>query len=199
MSSAESARPRGRAEVRQAVLDATGDLLAERGPAGFTVREVAERAGVNHALVHRHFGTKAEVLQATLAEEARAVVEAVAATDLPTRVPGTPEQVGRLLDLLAQRPSYWRTVVQAVLQAPEAVIPGTASTTELFADLWRGGDSERAAASAVAGLTAVGWLVFGDFLADATGADPAEVRRLVADQVAAVLAADPDPDAEPEP
>ena len=84
MSAVEADRPYGRDEVRRAVLDAAGALVAERGPDGFSVREVATRAGVNHALVHRHFGTKAEVLEAVLAEEAAAVVEAVAAAALPT-------------------------------------------------------------------------------------------------------------------
>ena len=54
------------------MLAATRDLVAERGPDGFSVRDIAARAGVNHALVHRHFGTKADVLEQMLAEEAGA-------------------------------------------------------------------------------------------------------------------------------
>lgn len=190
MSAVEADRPRGRDEVRRAVLDAAGALVAERGPDGFSVREVANRAGVNHALVHRHFGTKAEVLEAVLAEEAQAVVEAVAATSLPTDEVAPPEVVAELLELLAARPTYWRTLVHAVLQAPEVAVPGTASTTELFAGLWRGQDPDRAASSAVAGMTALGWLLFGEYLVDATGADPADVRRLVAEQVAGAFRTD---------
>ena len=63
-------KPRGRDEVRSAVLTAASSLVAERGPDGFSVREVATRAGVNHALVHRHFGTKADVLEQMLAADA---------------------------------------------------------------------------------------------------------------------------------
>ena len=192
-------RPHGRDEVRRAVLDAAGALVAERGPDGFSVRDVAGRAGVNHALVHRHFGTKAEVVEAVLAEEAAALVAAIAATDLPTGGPAPPEQVAALLDLLAERPTYWRTLVHAVLQTPEAAVPGTAQTTELFAGLWRGQDPDRAASSAVAGMTALGWLLFGGFMSEATGADPDEVRRLVAAQLADALAGQPDqsPDQSP--
>ena len=184
MTDLAAERPHGRDEVRRAVLDAAGALVAERGPDGFSVREVAARAGVNHALVHRHFGTKAGVLEEVLAEEARAVVAAIGSAGLPTSGAPPAEVVAALLDLLADRPSYWRTLVHAVLQAPEAAVPGTASTTELFSGLWRGADEERASATAVSGLTVLGWLLFRDFMADATGGDPEEIRRLVAEQVA---------------
>ena len=63
---AENGRPVGRAEVMEAVRDAATDLFAERGPDAVTVREVADRAGVNHALIHRHFGTKEELLRVVL-------------------------------------------------------------------------------------------------------------------------------------
>jgi TetR/AcrR family transcriptional regulator, repressor for neighboring sulfatase len=180
-------RPRGREQVRAAVLSATRDLVAERGPDGFSVRDIAGRAGVNHALVHRHFGTKADVLEQVLAEEGRAVVAAVAESGLPTSGSASGDVVARLLDVLAGRPTYWRALVSAVLDAPEAAIPGTASTTELFSGLWRGGDASSADATAVAGATVLGWLIFGEFMVEATGADADAVRRGVAEQVSALF------------
>jgi AcrR family transcriptional regulator len=183
-------RPRGRDQVRAAVLSATRDLMAERGPDGFSVRDIAGRAGVNHALVHRHFGTKADVLEQVLAEEGRAVVAAVAESGLPTSGSAPGEVVSRLLDVLADRPTYWRALVNAVLDAPEAAVPGTASTTELFSGLWRGGDAADADATAVAGATVLGWLIFGEFMVETTGADADAVRRRVAEQVSALFSAD---------
>lgn len=180
-------RPRGREQVRAAVLAATRDLVAERGPDGFSVRDIAGRAGVNHALVHRHFGTKAGVLEQVLAAEAEAVVAAVVESGLPTSGQAPGEVVARLLDVLAARPTYWRALVQAVLDAPEAATPGTASTTELFSGLWRGGDAGSADATAAAASMVLGWLLFGEFLAETTGADPDAVRRRVADQVSALF------------
>jgi len=177
------------------VLTATSELVAERGPDGFSVREIAARAGVNHALVHRHFGTKADVLEQMLAADAEAVVAAVVESGLPTSGKAGAEVVAELLDLLAARPSYWRTLVHAVLDSPEAALPGTASTTELFSGLWRGGategdtdgDADRAVSTSVAGMTVLGWLIFGRFMTDATGADAEEARQAVADQVAALI------------
>lgn len=180
-------KPRGRDQVRSAVLAATSELVAERGPDGFSVREIASRAGVNHALVHRHFGTKAEVLEEMLSADAEAVVAAVVESGLPTNGHATPEVVSVLLGLLADRPSYWRTLVHAIVAAPEAALPGTASTTALFSSLWRAGAGDRAVPSSVAGMTVLGWLMFGQFMNDATGADADEARLAVADQVAALL------------
>jgi len=189
-SKASPGRPHGREQVRSAVLSVTSDLVAERGPDGFSVRDIAARAGINHALVHRHFGTKAEVLEEMLAADAEAVVAAVVESGLPTSDAASGE-VAELLDLLAQRPSYWRTLVHAVLDSPEAAIPGTASTTELFSGLWRDADAERAVPTSVAGMTVLGWLIFGQFMCESTGADPEETRRAVADQVSALIGRSP--------
>lgn len=61
-------RPVGRDEVMAAVLEAATELFAERGPDAVTVRQVADRAGVNHALIHRHYGTKDELLRVVLSQ-----------------------------------------------------------------------------------------------------------------------------------
>jgi AcrR family transcriptional regulator len=63
---AVTAKPLGKEEVVAAVLEAAGELFAEKGPAATSIREVAARAGVNHGLLHRHFGSKRQLLAATL-------------------------------------------------------------------------------------------------------------------------------------
>lgn len=51
-------RPGGRtARVRQAVLQATGDLLADHGFSGLNLAEVASRAEVGRTTVYRRWGT----------------------------------------------------------------------------------------------------------------------------------------------
>ncbi len=185
------AKPRGREQIRSAVLTATSELVAERGPDGFSVRDIAARAGVNHALVHRHFGTKADVLEQMLAADANVVVNAVLEAGLPTGGTAEPAVVAQLLDLLAESPSYWRTLVHAVLDSPEAALPGTASTTELFSGLWNDADPDSAVTTAVAGSTVLGWLIFGKFMGEATGAEPEDVRRAVAEQVSTLISSRP--------
>lgn len=53
-------------EGREALLRAARDLLAEKGLPGVTSREVAERAGVQPALVSYYFGGKDALLQAVI-------------------------------------------------------------------------------------------------------------------------------------
>jgi AcrR family transcriptional regulator len=51
-----------RVEATEALLAAAEQLLIEVGHAGITVRKLAERAGVNHGLVHYYFGSMEDLL-----------------------------------------------------------------------------------------------------------------------------------------
>ncbi len=52
--------------ARQRLVEAAADLIVEIGPHASTVRGVAERAGVNHGLVHHYFGSKESLLKAAM-------------------------------------------------------------------------------------------------------------------------------------
>ena len=54
-------------QPRQAILDATEELLAQAGFAGMSLRALTGRAGVNLAAVHYHYGSKEEVTRSALA------------------------------------------------------------------------------------------------------------------------------------
>ena len=65
----KTARDAGRAAyhhgaLREALIDATEALLAERGTDGFSLREVARRSGVSPAAPAHHFGDAAGLLTA---------------------------------------------------------------------------------------------------------------------------------------
>lgn len=51
-------------DLRRALIDAALALVTERGPKGFTLTEVARRAGVSTAAPYRHFVDKADLLAA---------------------------------------------------------------------------------------------------------------------------------------
>jgi AcrR family transcriptional regulator len=55
-----------RQQATVALMDAAEHLLYEVGYAGVTTRRVAERAGVQHGLVHYYFGSMDELLTQTL-------------------------------------------------------------------------------------------------------------------------------------
>src|SRR5260370_25513178 len=54
--------------LKKALLDAAVTLIGEVGPKGFTIREVARRAGVSHNAPYRHFRDKDELLEAVAIE-----------------------------------------------------------------------------------------------------------------------------------
>lgn len=58
-------RPTGRAEVRRAILREARGLLSEKGPR-LPLREVADAAGVNLGLIHRHIGRKGALIDTVM-------------------------------------------------------------------------------------------------------------------------------------
>ena len=55
-------------DLPSALRAATAELVAERGPSGFSLREVARRAGVSHAAPAHHFGSSKGLLTAVATE-----------------------------------------------------------------------------------------------------------------------------------
>ncbi|MER5883981.1 TetR family transcriptional regulator [Streptomyces sp. NPDC001941] len=61
-------RRRDSAATRRRLLEAAHDLFAERGYEGTKVRDIAERAGANQALLFRYFGSKQALLAEVVAQ-----------------------------------------------------------------------------------------------------------------------------------
>lgn len=57
---------RDRVDTEERLIEAAADLLGELGPRAVSVRVIAERAGVNHGLVHHYFGGKAGLLRSAM-------------------------------------------------------------------------------------------------------------------------------------
>ena len=73
-SKADGRAARGEA-TRLRILDATRDVLVERGYSGTTTRAVAQRAKIHLSLVHYHFGGKQQLLVAVLERQNRQLLE----------------------------------------------------------------------------------------------------------------------------
>src|ERR1700722_7862038 len=67
MSANDAARPRNATASRQALLDAACQLFSARGYERTTLRGIGELAGIDPALIARHFGNKAALYIATVA------------------------------------------------------------------------------------------------------------------------------------
>jgi len=61
-----SGQPRDRAATVAAIIAAATDLVARKGPDGFGLAELGDRAGVSFGLIHRYFGGKDGLLKETL-------------------------------------------------------------------------------------------------------------------------------------
>ena len=91
MHQAEPAEPRREAryhhgDLRAALLQAGEHELAEKGPAGFTLRGTAKRAGVSHAAPAHHFRDANALLSALAArgfERLKAAMDAAQAAAAP--------------------------------------------------------------------------------------------------------------------
>ena len=71
-------------DLKRALTEAALGLVTEKGPKGFTLREVARRAGVSAAAPYRHFSDKAQLLAAVATEgfiQLHETLSAVATTE----------------------------------------------------------------------------------------------------------------------
>jgi AcrR family transcriptional regulator len=76
------------------ILAAARELFARRGYQATTTRDVATEAGVNEAMIYRHFGTKSNLFEAAVGEPYRTFIQEF--TEQWTSIDTTePELVGR--------------------------------------------------------------------------------------------------------
>jgi len=155
--------PRGREEVKIALRDAAAVLFAERGAAAVSVREIAARAGVNHGLVHRHFGSKEALLREVLAEQVAEIADRLSTRSAESGGGGF-EGFQRVADQSA----YWQILARALLDgsAPEEL---QASFPVIEQRLGQSPDEERRLDVAIESALALGWLVFERYVVHATG------------------------------
>ncbi len=66
-------------DLPAALRAATAELVAEKGPSGFSLREVARRAGVSHAAPAHHFGDAEGLLTSVAAEGFQRLADAMEA------------------------------------------------------------------------------------------------------------------------
>jgi AcrR family transcriptional regulator len=113
-------RPRGKDAVMSAVLDAATALFAKYGPGSVSVRDIARAARINHALLHRHFGSKRAVLDAVL-ERSVQQLSTIASEIVDAR------SGARQLFLSTTTPSFYRRILaRSMLDGVdiEKILPG---------------------------------------------------------------------------
>jgi AcrR family transcriptional regulator len=129
--------------LRQALIDAALELIAERGPAGFSFAEVARVVGVSPAAPYRHFRDRA----ALLAEIARHGFELFEAELTGAWDGGRPEPMGalvrcgrRYLDFARRNRALYAAMFESGL--PPDIDPALLRASErAFAVLVRGAEA----------------------------------------------------------
>lgn len=84
-------RPRGRSDARQRIVTAATAEFSELGYDGATMRGIAGRAGVDAALLHHYFGTKADLFGEIVGAPMRPDLK------IPEILAGPREQVGEAI------------------------------------------------------------------------------------------------------
>jgi len=172
-------RPRGAEATKEALVAAFLRLVARRGVAAVSVRDVAAAAGVNHGLVHRHFGSKGGLVR-----------EAVARLSRRFHEDARPGLSARSFALLAEQPDLPIVLARACLDGPVDLLALAAPPPERLARLVEpmrallpGLDPHVANGLGTAAL--LGWFVFRPLLARGYGL-PADADAQVARIVEAV-------------
>jgi AcrR family transcriptional regulator len=149
------------------VLTHAADLFAERGPAATSLRDIADRSGVNAGLIFRHIGNKDAVVAAVLEYLAEDLASA--------------RDAGASLEIIEARGERnWKVIARALLDGFDVArlqhrFP---NIDQLVAAAREDHDDDYAARVATADALALqlGWRLFGPFLKAATGLDAAVPR-----------------------
>jgi len=189
---ATPARVRGSDAVKAALVQSAAQLLGEVGPRGLSVREVAERAGVNHGQVHHYFGGKRELLKAAMRHLAQSHFEHSTALSQGATLPPVLS--------LAEDSDYWRAICRAVIEGDLELarteidenlsVPRSVLRALQEAHGTRENDFELKARFAALAAQTLGWVAFEDFMLlladvapDRRDALRAEVKRVMQENI----------------
>lgn len=168
----------GKDAVSDALIDATLELLGEHG-VNISVRQIAARAGVNHALIYRHFGSKQGVVSAAL-------------DTLTARVADVVTQGGSAVDaVLGERLPTARILAWLILQDADGLVPRHAASAALVGQADASAVCEEHSPelrAALAGCFTLGWALYSDYVVRSAKVSPDEARdvarRMIEDIVA---------------
>jgi AcrR family transcriptional regulator len=105
-------RPVGAAAVRTAVLEAAAARFAAEGPDA-SLRDIADDAGVNLGLIHRHVGNKDDLLRAVLEHEVERGLGAISEAD------DVADAMQRMFTGIGGESRYVRIVAWLLLRDPD--------------------------------------------------------------------------------
>jgi len=172
-------RPTGRDEVVEALLDAAARLLAVNPPEEVSLRGIAREAGVNHGLVHRHFGTRDDLIDRLLERTARkwtAELEAIGDYEAAIEL-----IFGSDDDAEAGAGTWLRLLAWSLLTEPPSTSAESHrrySTLDKLPPLLSGDDSAATITTAAALSLVFGWRFFHPYIRSALNIDDVEFSTM---------------------
>lgn len=186
-------KPYGRDQAKAELLAAARTLFSERGYDAVGVRDISKLANVNHALIHRHFGTKENLLQEVMKEDAAKFIELLRGVEDPA------EAMHRLFEMTLADTSFARILAYSLLGnvnpnllvvadgtlrriaesvASSTASPNAASTRAKKSQASAATTSNAKDTTAIATALLLGWLLFEPFLATATDIEQARIPEV---------------------
>ncbi len=117
----------GKASSRERLMEAAGEVFAERGFKAATIRDITKRAGVNIAAVNYYFRDKAELYSAVLMHAQRCAIETawVVESTGPARARLRDFILGMMRHLLDPlRPAWHSRLMAREMAAPTPMLHG---------------------------------------------------------------------------
>lgn len=185
--------PHGREAVKKAILDATEKLLLRKGPNKITVREIAEAANIKHPLIHRHFGTKDEVIMAVHFRGIKKVEKTV------TGIENIEGNIGKFFEAVKKNRFRQVALARAMI---DGVNPHTiqnkfpvmerllALLRKRYAETRSESEFDPEVMTAFLAAAAFGWFLYEPFLLAATGLEDKnkdEIHRQAAEILEAII------------
>lgn len=167
---------RGRAASEDALVTAAASLFEEVGPNAVSVRAIAERAGVNHGLVHHYFGSKAGLVQVVLERLADESAAAIRERGVEAVIDTEDGRVRRHVRVLT------RVVLDDAAPAGfQARFPIVTYLSALGRDTLGMDDQTAALRASQAVALMVGWLILEPWLLNSAGLGPEALDEARAD------------------
>lgn len=122
--------------AKEKILEAATELFALRGVNGVGIRDIAAKAGMNHALIIRYFGSKDALVTEILHREISAMAGTYSARPEQSAADTLAKLRGVLLGSLSSQQNTMRLILRAGLDghSPESYVePGTERAAAVMA------------------------------------------------------------------
>ncbi len=173
----------GREEVKRALVEASIALFSERGIRAVPIRDIAQQANVNSALIYRHFGSKEKLVEATVAE----LAERMEPVSYDEDATGT-ELLHASFQMIRRNPEVFRILAYLALEKTDASVFAKLRSPALdhmvcqiaadqkTGDLYDGVDPKVLLASSYA--FGLGWHIFRPMLLAMAGIPKSKERKV---------------------